>query len=421
MSTTRSKLMACGVPAALANTMAGEFAAVNNVRSGLDRAATLGSQVVANRTHYPFNGFSSGSSQATNYRSAHWTRRGGRVSLIRLVFNNSSIGASGETAGLNAHTVKASIEYNGVIYPVYFAGARTKTLAVDEQVISDAVAVSIPADTMFHVRTFLTTAVLGEKWPVAQAANTSLGEGFASTTDKSDDVAYTSFSSASVYCPSAILGYTRATDTANVMVIGSSSGWGQGDTAEAGYYDYGYISRALSNEYGYIKFTRASTAMSQYLTGAGYARMLAWMNIVKPTHIIHQLGSNDLTSGASLATMQSRLAEMWDILGSTGARVIQATYTPVTTSSDSWATLAGQTLANSNLVRIATNEWIRSVPSSAITGYLETCSVVESSPNSGLWQVNGTANAYTADGTHVTQLGHRETAATFNMATVLGR
>jgi lysophospholipase L1-like esterase len=395
---------------------------IPDLRSGLDRAATLGSQVIANRTHYPFNGFSSGSSQATNYRSAHWTRRGGRVSLIRLVFNNSTIGATGEAVGNAAHTVKASIEYNGVIYPVYFGGTtRTKTLAVDEQVVSDAVAISIPADTMFHVRTFLTTEVLGEKWPVAQAANTSLGEGYASTTDKSDDVAYTTFSAASIYCPSAILGYTHATDTANVMVIGSSSGWGQGDTAEASYYDYGYISRALSNQYGYLKFTRASTAMSQYLTGAGYARMLAWMNVVKPTHVIHQLGSNDLTSGASLSTMQSRLAEMWDILGCTGARVIQATYTPVTTSSDSWATLSGQTLANSNGVRILTNEWIRSVPSSAITGYLETCNVVESSPNSGRWAVNGTANAYTADGTHVTQLGHRETAATLDMATVLAR
>jgi lysophospholipase L1-like esterase len=418
MALIAPKLMACGASAVLANTIAGEF---TDVRSGLDRAATLGNQVVANRTHYPFNGFSSGTSQATNYRSAHWTRRGGRVSLIRLVFNNSSIGATGETVGLNAHTVKASIEYNGVTYPVYFAGQRTKTLAVDEQVISDAVAVSIPADTMFQVRTFLTVETLGEKWPVAQAANTSLGEGYAHTTDKSDDVSYTSFSSASVYCPSAILGYTHATDTANVMMLGSSSWWGQGDTAEAPYYDFGYGSRALSNEFGYVKFTRASTAMSHYLSGAGYARLLAWMNVVKPTHVIHQLGSNDLTSSASLATMQSRLAEMWDILGSTGARVIQTTYTPVTTSSDSWATEAGQTKASSNTVRIATNEWIRSVPSSAITGYLEACSVVESSLNSGLWRANGTAGTYTADGTHVTQLGHRETAASFNMAAVLGR
>jgi len=395
---------------------------IPTLRSGLDRAATLGNQVIANRTHYPFNGFSSGSSQATNYRSAHWTRRGGRVSLIRLVFNNSTIGATGEAVGNAEHTVKASIEYNGVTYPVYFGGTtRTKTLAVDEQAVSDPVAISIPADTQFYVRTYLTVAVLGEKWPVAQAANTAIGEGYASTTDKSDDVSYTSFSAASVYCPSAILGYTHETDTANVMVIGSSSGWGQGDTAEANYYDYGYISRALSNQYGYIKYTRASTAMSHYLTGAGYARLLKWVNVVKPTHIIQQLGSNDLTGGASLATMQSRLAEFWDILGSTGARVIQATYTPVTTSSDSWATLSGQTVVASNGVRIQTNEWIRSVPSSAITGYLETCSVVESAPNSGLWKANGTASAYTADGTHVTQLGHQETAATFDMATVLGR
>jgi hypothetical protein len=48
MALIAPKLMACGASAVLANTIAGEF---TDVRSGLDRAATLGNQVVANRTH----------------------------------------------------------------------------------------------------------------------------------------------------------------------------------------------------------------------------------------------------------------------------------------------------------------------------------------------------------------------------------
>jgi lysophospholipase L1-like esterase len=398
---------------------------VTGLRAGIDKANTWGSSVVCNRTHFPFNGFSSGSSQTTNYRSAHWTKRGGAVMGLKLCFANCTIGATGEATGHAVHTVKASVEYNGVAYPVYFGGTtRTKTLALDEQVTSDPVFVSIPADTKFFVRTYVTVTNLGEKWPVSQAANTAIGEGYASTTDKSDDVSYTSFSAASVYCPSAILGL-HAGDAANVLIIGSSSGWGQGDTAETGYWDYGYLSRALSNEYGYVKWTRASTALSHFGT-AGYSRFIDFLIRVKPTHVIQQLGSNDLTSAASLATMQSRLNSIWSVCGATGARVYQCTYTPVTTSSDSWATgpasaTNNQTHSASHAVRVATNNWIRSVPSSALTGYIECCGAVESSLDSGYWKTTGVAGAYTADGTHLTQLGHRETAASIDMATVLAR
>lgn len=410
------------VSSAIGVTASRSVQSVSGLQTALDIAATLGNQVVANRTHYPFNGFSSGSNTASNYRSVHYTKAGGRVSLLKLVFNNSTIGTTGEAVGNAAFTVKASIEYNSVTYPVYFGGTtRTKSLALDEQVVSDAVAVSIPANTLFYVRTYVTVTNLGEKWPVAQAAVTAIGEGFAATTDKTDDYTYTSFSAASIFCPSAILGYT-STDTANVLIIGSSSGWGQGDTAESPTYDFGYISRALrASGHDYIKFTRASTAMSHYLTGAGYLRLLAYLNVVKPTHVIHQLGPNDLTSAASFATMQSRINSMVDILGSTGARVIQATYTPVTTSTDSWATLVNQTVVSSNTARIDTNNWIRGGGVTGITGYIECCGAVESSQDSGKFKVTGVAGAYTADGTHLTQLGHQETAATLGMAAALAR
>jgi lysophospholipase L1-like esterase len=395
---------------------------VTSLRAALDKSATWGSAVVTNKTHFPYNGFSSGSSQTVNYRSAHWTKRGSRVSALKLVFVNSSLTATGEAAGNAAHTVKASIEYNGATYPVYFGfGNRTKTLAVDEQVTSDPVYVSIPENTQFYVRTYVTVAVLGEKWPVAASAITGIGEGFSATTDKSDDVAYTTFSAASLYQPAAILGMC-AEEAYNVVIIGSSSAQGQGDTAEASHYDVGYLSRALSNQHGVLKLTRGSTTMNMFLTTPGYTRQLEFLNRVRPTHIIQQLGSNDLTSSASVATMKSRMADMWDILGSTGARILQCTYTPVTTSTDNWATLENQTVVASNDERIEVNEWLRSGAggSTAITGIVECCAV-ESSLNSGKFKVTGSAGGYTADGTHLTQLAHQETAASINMAALLAR
>lgn len=397
---------------------------LTGLNAAIAKAAAYGNVVVANKVHFPYS-VSAGSNAASGYRTAHWTKRGTRVSALKLVFANSALGATGEAAGANDHTVKASIEYNGVIYPVFFGfGVRTKTLGVDEQVVSDPVYVSIPADTKFFVRTHVTVTATPLTWPTTQAANTAIGEGVvASATDRTDDLAFTSYGSTSgMYQPAAILG-TCADEAYNVVIVGSSSAQGQGDTAEGAYWDLGYLARSLSNQHGVLKLTRASTQMSHFLTGAGYARQMQFLHKVRPTHIIQQLGGNDLTSAATVATMKSRLTDMWGILGSTGARVLQCTYTPVTTSTDNWTTLANQTVVSSNDERIEINEWLRDGAGGTdlISGVIECCNAFESSRNSGKIKVTGVANAYTPDGTHLTQLGHQETAASINMAEELAK
>jgi hypothetical protein len=403
----------------LPNDVSVNFArAASDINFG-QKLATRGLVPVANRTIFPFNGFSSGSSQTVTYRTAHFTRKNSRVTGLRVMYNNATLTSTGEATGNAAYTVaKAAIEYNGVSYPILFGGARDKALALDAQVLSDPVVVSIPANTQFWIRTYVTVAVLGEKWPVGTTLNTALGETYA-TSDIADGTTTPTLQAASGLYPSAILGLT-AEDAPHVLMIGSSSGYGQGDTVEAPSYDLGYLSRALSNEYCYSKLTRASTSLNMFLTTAGYTRQLRHILEVKPTHIIQQLGSNDLTGGASLATMQSRLTEMRDILSSTGAKVYQCTATPVTTSSDNWATLAGQTLASSNTIRLATNEWIKSLPTSTLSGYIDCCKFVETSPDQGYWKTDGNASTYTTDGTHLTQFAHRGTAATIDIAEILG-
>lgn len=365
--------------------------------------------VASNRQIMPMNGLSSGSSQFTSYRSAHWTLKDARVGALRLVFANSQLTITGEIDGQDDYTVKASLEYNGTTVPVYFGGQRTGTVKIGTHIVSDPVGISIPADTQFWVRTFAGVDTLGKKWPVGPTANTAIGEGYIGTTDHTDNVAFTGFLSASLFQPAAILATATAAVPSFVM-IGSSSAYGQGDTGNgvAPYYDYGYLSRFLSNRYGYVKLTRASDALSFFL--ADHKRRLALLGTVRPTHIIQQLGSNDLTSAATFATMQSRLQSAWDILASTGAKVIQATMTPVTSSTDAWATVAGQTPHSSNAVRVQINDWIRSMPA-PLSGVLEAADAVETARNSGYWKVDGTANKWTVDGTHVSPHGHAQTAA----------
>lgn len=391
--------------------------AIKSAKADLIQAANIanrGFSVAANRTHYPFNGFSAGTAQAQTFRTAHFTRKGNRVTFPRLVYANASLTATGETSGLNTYTVKSSIEYNGAVYPVFFGGSRTRTVAIDELVVSDPVNISIPADTPFHVRQYVTVPVLGDKWPLRDPLVTAIGETY-STSDRTDDVTTMSLFAASGFGPAAILGSIGG-EAANVIITGSSSGYGQGDTQEAPYYDFGYLSRACRGAgLDYSKLTRASTTILHFLTTQ--KRQLEFIERTKPTHFIQQLGSNDISNGGSFATVQARMVEMWDILGSTGAKVYQCTATPNSTSSDSWATLANQTINANNSTRVALNEWIRSKPA-GIAGYIECCDFVESSRNSGKWAVDGTANKYTADGLHLTNFAHVNTAASIDLMSI---
>jgi lysophospholipase L1-like esterase len=370
---------------------------------------------VANRAHYPNNAFSSGSTTATTYRTIHYTRKGAGVAFPRLVYVNATLGASGEATGNAALTgLTASIEYAGVSYPVYFAGSRSTAIPLDGVVISDPVALYMTGDTQFAVRSRPVVETLGEKWCIGQAMQTGIGESF-SASDLVDSVASVGANAAGSFGPAAILGQMGSAGP-TVAYTGSSSGTGQGDTAEAPYYDQGYLARALmalnqtGGDFAYIKMTRASTTLAMFL--AGNTRQMNFLRLTRPTHIIQQLGSNDISGSASFATMQSRLRSVAAMLRSTGAKVYQCTFTPgQTTSSDSYLTVAGQTVAATNAVRVLTNNWLRTNPPE-FDGIIECCDVAESSRDSGKWAVDGTTTfLMSADGLHLSQYGHRMTAA----------
>lgn len=381
------------------------------------RLATRGLIPVATRVHTPFFGLSAGTATGTTYRSMHYTRSTGRVGFLRLVYCNFHLLTTGETSGANPYNVKASVEYNGAVYPVYFNGARTKTLAIDEVAISDPVMVTIPANTQFHVRQYCSVTTLGEKWPMCFGLNTTLGETFLNGSDVTDTATAMANASGSGFCPAAILG-SIAGDAPSVLITGDSMAYGQGDTQEGPNWDLGYLARALSKQFAYVRVVRATTQLSHFL--ATNSRQLNLIHTAKPTHIIQELSVNDLLNGGNFATVKSRLETMWDILGTTGAKVYQTTLQPVTSSTDNWATTTNQTPhANASAMRDI-NDFIRSKPP-GIAGVIEVGYQMESFPGSGLWKVDGTAQAYTVDGIHLTQRGHRELAATVDFASIFAQ
>ena len=59
--------------------------------------------------------------------------------------------------------------------------------------------------------------------------------------------------------------------------------------------------------------------------------------------------------------MQTDLVAVWQQVASLGIKVIAVPFTPVTTSTDKWATLGNQTPV-ANATRQTINTWIKTVP-----------------------------------------------------------
>lgn len=372
----------------------------------------------SNRAQVMNAGKSSGSNQTVSYRMAFYSTQAGRVTAPRLVFAHHYLDTTGEADGETTPVlVKAGIEVGSVTSRVFFRGARVGTIEPGGILISDPVGIVIPANTQFWVRTRASVNTLGDKWPTTIAANfANLGEGYSSSPNDQADAtgALTNNALSNLYAPCAILGdLVGATNQNTVAIIGSSSAYGQGDTAEAPTWDLGYLSRIVGNEVGSIKLTRGSQTVAQWVSDNN--RRLAVLDAVRPTHAIFQLGTNDITAGTAVATIKANLLSAWTDLTNRGIKVWGTTFTPVTTSSDSWATVANQTLNAWNANRIAVNDWLRTIPS-PLVGVYEIADMVETTRNSGLWKITGSANGFTADGQHLSPFGHRTVAAGFPQA-----
>jgi hypothetical protein len=167
----------------------------------------------------------------------------------------------------------------------------------------------------------------------------------------------------------------------------------------------GLLERYLANSnnadagFGFIKLGVPSTRASQWrgIASGSYPRTLAAIRDVG-THLFLALGRNDLS--ASGVTIFGYLTEISDFFQSRGFDVTGSTVTPKTTSTDSWATLASQTIDSTDAERVALNTLLRTTLPASMSRLIDAADSAESSRNSGKWKVTGAANAYTDDGLH---------------------
>lgn len=192
----------------------------------------------------------------------------------------------------------------------------------------------------------------------------------------------------------------------SALIVGDSIAEGREDNSTGDAYgNHGYIQRGLydagpgGSAVPWACVAVAGEKVSTIVAG-GAAQRLTLLKYA--SHCILNMGVNDIADAVSLATLQDRYTSGWASIKRYGVRLYQCKITPRTTSSDSWATLANQTLATGHDVgglRDQLNAWFDTQVGTAIDGVIDPNVYCESG-STGKWAVDGNANYATADGVH---------------------
>lgn len=361
--------------------------------------------VVANRLSVP-NQFNASFKQLMA-RSKHYATD--NITSLALVFVNAWVRRSGGTVGeVNAGssaTFTAAIEYpSGTIAAVItFGGATSGTVADGGTLQSDLVPVNIPIGAPFFVRTWMSCAA-GIPHHLGGGLNTSTGlnnagESMVFSATTTPDITQTAgnFANQSAnyfYRPAAIVSMTTKP---SFMLCGDSR-LGNGvnnDVISDGYGLTGEIDKALGMTYGTINAGCGGERV-QNVASTGYAVRGSLIKYV--SHGVVSYGINDICNfdAAGARSAAQVQADITTFIGRFGGKpVYVATLSPVSTSTDSWATTVNQTTHANNAVRVAHNAWVRSI-TPPVAGYFEVADATESARDSGIWKAPG----YTADGIH---------------------
>jgi hypothetical protein len=311
------------------------------------------------------------------------------------------------------YLVACAIEYPASTYTrVTFNGETNVNVAASSQVKSDIINITIPANSTYWIRTFVTNS--GGGWPLtANGLLSGLGGGvlYATTTSFSDlsmgGSIPDSVDSYGWIGPTAVLG-TSETGGLSYGAIGDSIVNGIGDSPQT----FGFAARAFGSTNASITVGFPGLNAYQFV-GTNFNNTWATPTTEYVRHcdvIICEFGINDCSNGQTVSQLQTNLLLIWNYYASRGKRVYQTTITPKTTSTDSWSTVVNQTVDSGNAVRVAVNNWIRGNPA-PLTGYIEIADTIESARDSGKWKAGYCYN----DGLGV----HPNSTATTFMATGL--
>ena len=318
-------------------------------------------------------------------------------------------GATAPAANGYNVTVKAAIEINSVVYPLFIRGSRTAVLAAGGAVLTDPFAYRFTSGDAVFLRVNA-TVTSGDKWPRWAFFSNSVDQ-FETGSDMVDSGTLTGTNGYS-YRASGFYARPTTANQAAVAVIGDSIAAGSGGNT----WMNGFIQRAFGGNYG--------KSVPHAFAGASGETIANWIDQTKTiyrlgilrgcTSALVQLGINDVSNSRTSTQIQNDLLTLYARLQTLGInRIYQTTITPRSTSTDSWATVNNQTAHANNAARVTVNNWIRA-NTAGITGYFEIADLVESARDSGLWKAS-----YTADGVHPTDAVHTTMAAGIDTSLLL--
>lgn len=386
---------------------------VDQAPNGIGRLAPT---TVTNRCDATGTSLNSGS--IISYRSGF--RVLATCTNIQIEFaNRRFLLSTGETAPTAEIIEKAALELaDGTIIPVYFNGVREPTLVVGQRVRSDVIPVTLTAGDLIFVRCRPQPVIASSPMPIVGGANLGTLTGGGNAAGDQVDGASALFTGTAVaHTPTAIIGVPTQPLAFSGIIMGDSIAYGSGDVM-MGDGDYGFLGRVLSG-LGVPHFKNAAPglAMPDFLgtTGADLSTRTTWtreyLTELRSSYAFICMGNNDVHNvGIDLAALQSRFTRWMDWFRGMGLQVVCTTISPRTTTSNAWATLAGQTKSTLavNVKRRAFNDWLLTKPHPAIVEVWDLASYVSEPTDPDLWRVDGGAN--TNDGTHPNLLGHTRTA-----------
>ncbi|WP_155900293.1 SGNH/GDSL hydrolase family protein [Microbacterium sp. 11MF] len=343
---------------------------------------------------------------------------------VRFVYGNSAWWNTLLTN--NDITITAAIKLAGVLYQITFDGRTSKLINPLGYAVSDVIAPRIPAGTWLELRTSVTVAA-GEKFPATHVVSSADGiaDGRFDGSDQTmvGSPSWNGTTNVRVYGPAAIIGQVPRAARPSVLIDGDSITQGAGDTSNPTIpYDRGWAVKAMANEFSYLQGS---------LYGDSAVNLVPWLRdrgkfAGCTDYVISAMGSNDLyVNSRTAAQLQADVIARWRLYADRGSRVVGVTVPPRTTSTDSWATVANQTIsdATKNGHRVTYNNWLRDgapldkstyaaaaigAPGASVIragdpvhplfGFVDIADLAESARDSGKWSV--TAGTPTADGTH---------------------
>lgn len=366
-------------------------------------AAPAYTGLVASRARPVNNFFGTGSSQSMS-RSGHVAAT--NITALKIAIPNF-VAANPDVSIGASQSVTASVEYPaGTFTQILFSGSATGTNPDFGLIISDLTTVAIPNGATFWIRQWTSGAVYYNNW------NSSFyGEYWAAGATVTDQtMSGTLVGAASQSAPPLlIIGPTTAP---SAIIVGDSIAFGLGDTEDTnGATANGYNGKVgiVARNLGSVPFVNLGVsgmvASAWISSSVGKKKALGYSS-----HLITELGRNDLSASRTTAQITSDLQSIWALATAVNpsTKIYQSTVTMVTTDtgtpSASWTTLGQQSLVASATERVTLNTAIRATLSGA-TGFYELTSSLESSLNSGKWIVTPTP-PYTGDGTHPTVSGY---------------